>query len=162
MSHIVYAGTFDPITFGHLDLIARAARLFDRVSIAVAIAHHKTTLFDFDTRCAQVATAIGDIGCHNAHVLGFDGLLIDTLKEVGATALLRGVRHGSDLDYEMSLFAINKALLDDFETVYLLPNPKFAGIASGLIKEVAKLGGDVQAFVPPFVAAALQQKYRDI
>lgn len=151
----VYSGTFDPVTRGHEDVIRRAAGLFDELVIAVAIAHHKRTLFALDERMAMVADTVRDL--RQVRVLPFDGLIMDFCREQGAVAVVRGVRNLTDYDYEAQMAAMNRKLHPGCETVLLLPQADVQCISSTLVREIAKLGGDVSAMVHPAVAARLAQ-----
>ena len=154
MSTVVYPGTFDPITFGHVDLIERALRLFDRVIVAVAHNGGKGPAFNIDQRCELARAALAEFD--GAVVLPFDNLLVDFLREHQAQALLRGLRAVSDFEYEFQLASMNRHLAPEAETLFLTPAEQFAFISSSLVKEVAALGGDVTPFVPPVVKAALE------
>ena len=149
----VYSGTFDPITLGHLDVVARAAGLFDQLIIAVAVAHHKKTLFSLEARVfsAQAAT----INIANVSVMPFDGLIMDFCKLHLATAVVRGIRNMTDFDYEAQMAAMNRKLAPQIETVFLLPDAPLACISSTLVREISKLGGDVSQMVTADVLAAL-------
>lgn len=153
----VYSGTFDPVTLGHLDVLRRAAGLFDRVIMAVAAAHHKKTLFDLEARvkCAQAATK----NIANVTVLPFDGLIMDFCKAHNAQAVVRGIRNLSDFDYEAQMAAMNRKLAPGVETVFLLPEAHLACISSTLVREISKLKGDVSQMVSPEVLDALNQVY---
>lgn len=155
---ILYPGTFDPITNGHLDLIYRAMKLFDEVVVAVAIGHHKKPLFDFDERCELVKIAVGDTKA--VSVIGFDGLLVDLCQTQNANAVLRGLRAVSDFEYEFGLANMNRSLDERFETVFLTPSSEYSFVSSTLVREVAKLGGDVSKFVPPVVLNAFIHKFQ--
>jgi len=150
----VYSGTFDPITLGHLDIVTRSAKLFDTLIIAVAIAHHKKTMFSLDDRIAQVTDACKAIA--NVTVQPFDGLIVDFCKTQHATAIVRGVRNATDLDYEAQMAAMNQKMLPSVETVFLLPTPNVQCISSTLVREISKLGGDVTQMVSSNVLAALK------
>ncbi len=155
----VYSGTFDPFTLGHEDIVRRAAGLFDRVLIAVATAHHKKTLFSLAERVAQVEQCVQGIAKASGaqvSVLSFDGLIMDFCAEHRANAVVRGVRNLSDFDYEAQMAAMNRKLRPEVETVFLLPDATLQCISSTLVREISKLGGDVQQLVSPGVAAALQ------
>lgn len=160
MRSIIYPGTFDPLTLGHLDLVERALKLFDRVVVAVAVAHHKRTLFSLDERIDLATKALDRFGTKVA-VVGFDGLLVEFVRAQGGIGVLRGVRAASDFDYEFGLASMNRALDSEFEAVFLTPDTQFAFLSSTLVKEAAKLGGDVRAFVPSVVADAFVQKFTD-
>lgn len=154
---VLYPGTFDPMTNGHIDLVNRALKLFDEVIIAVAFAHHKKPLFDFDERVALVKQYFADNP--KVSVVGFEGLLVEFAKEQGASAVLRGLRAVSDFEYEFGLANMNRSLDDDFEAVFLTPSQEYSFVSSTLVREVAKLGGDVSKFVPESVLAAFDKKF---
>lgn len=153
---ILYPGTFDPITNGHVDLVTRAVKLFDEVVIAVASGHHKKPLFNFEERVALVETVFADLP--QVSVIGFEGLLVDFMREKNATAVLRGLRAMSDFEYEFQLANMNRELDENFEAVFLTPSQNYSFISSTMIREIAKLGGDVSKFVPDCVAQAFTQK----
>ncbi len=152
----VYSGTFDPMTLGHLDVISRAAKLFDALIIAVAIAHHKKTLFTLDERIHLTQTACHDMP--SVKVLPFEGLIVDFCKAHGASAIVRGVRNSTDLDYEAQMAAMNQKMMPSVETIFLLPTPTVQCISSTLVREIAKLGGDVSQMVSAPVRTALQER----
>ena len=154
---VLYPGTFDPITNGHIDLVTRALKLFDEVVIAVAFAHHKKPIFDFDDRVALVEQYFGNNP--KVSVVGFEGLLVEFAKEQGVSAVLRGLRAVSDFEYEFGLANMNRSLDDDFEAVFLTPSQEYSFISSTLVREVAKLGGDVSKFVPKSALMAFEQKF---
>ena len=154
---VLYPGTFDPITNGHIDLVTRALKLFDEVVIAVAFAHHKKPIFDFDERVALVEQYFGNNP--KVSVVGVEGLLVEFAKEQGVSAVLRGLRAVSDFEYEFGLANMNRSLDDDFEAVFLTPSQEYSFISSTLVREVAKLGGDVSKFVPESVLIAFEQKF---
>ena len=149
----VYSGTFDPITLGHIDVVRRAAGLFDQLVIAVAVAHHKKTLFSLDSRIALAKTAMQNIA--NVSVIPFDGLMMDFCQQQSASVVVRGVRNVTDFDYEAQMAAMNRKLRPEVETVFLLPSPDLQAISSTLVREISKLGGDVRQMVSPEVANAL-------
>jgi pantetheine-phosphate adenylyltransferase len=149
----VYSGTFDPLTLGHEDVVRRAAGLFDELVLAVAVAHHKKTLFSLDERIAMARAALA--GLPQVRVEPFDGLIMDFCREQGACAVLRGVRNVTDFDYEAQMAAMNRKLLPTVETVFLLPQAELQCISSTLVREISKLGGDVAAMVSAPVAAEL-------
>ena len=155
----VYSGTFDPFTLGHQDVVKRAAGLFDQLVIAVAVAHHKKTLFSLAERVAQVEHAVQSLGHEAAgqvSVLPFDGLIMDFCAQQQAQAVVRGVRNLTDFDYETQMAAMNRKLRPGVETVFLLPDANLQCISSTLVREISKLGGDVSKMVNPDVAVALQ------
>lgn len=154
----VYPGTFDPITNGHTDLVHRAARLFEQVVVAVADNESKRPLFNQAERVAMVQAAFGDL--ENVLVDGFDCLLVDYVKQRGATVILRGLRAVSDFEYEFQLAGMNRRLAPEIETLFLTPAEKYTYISSSLVKEVARHGGDVSGFVNAAVMAALNERMR--
>jgi pantetheine-phosphate adenylyltransferase len=156
----VYSGTFDPITLGHEDVARRAAGLFDTLIIAVALAHHKKTLFSLEDRILLTKDALKSIA--NVVVLPFDGLLMDFCKTQGATAVVRGVRNVTDFDYEAQMAAMNRKLLPTVETIFLLPKADVQPISSTLVREISKLGGDVSQMVSGAVAAALKSAHQAV
>jgi len=155
---VLYPGTFDPITNGHLDLIERASRLFDHVVVAVAGSSSKKTLFRLDQRVDLVSQVVANIG--NVEVCGFNGLLVDFAKQKNAEALMRGLRAVSDFEYEFQLANMNRRLAPQLESIFLTPSEQHSFISSTLVKEVAALGGDVTDFVPALVKDALMTSYR--
>lgn len=154
----VYSGTFDPFTLGHDDVVRRAAGLFDQLVIAVAVAHHKKTLFSLDARVEQVQAATENIA--GVKVLPFDGLIMDFCAAQAACAVVRGIRNLTDFDYEAQMAAMNRKLRPQVETVFLLPDAPLQCISSTLVREISKLGGDVSQMVSPAVAAALEAAHQ--
>nr|WP_298249972.1 pantetheine-phosphate adenylyltransferase [uncultured Halomonas sp.] len=157
MNIAVYPGTFDPITNGHFDLIERAARLFDRVLVAIATSPGKGPMLDLDTRIALTRDVVADLD--NIDVVGFSGLMTDFMKQHQARVLLRGLRAVSDFEYELQLANMNRAQMPELETVFLTPAVENSYISSTLVREIARLGGDVTQHVHPRVAAALKSHY---
>ncbi|WP_096695434.1 pantetheine-phosphate adenylyltransferase [Polaromonas sp. AER18D-145] len=155
----VYSGTFDPFTLGHQDIVRRAAGLFDRLIIGVAVAHHKKTLFSLDARLQQVREETQ--GMANVSVLPFDGLIMDFCAAQQAVAVVRGVRNLTDFDYEAQMAAMNRKLRPQVETVFLLPDAPLQCISGTLVREISKLGGDVGQMVSSNVAIALQQAQKE-
>ena len=153
----VYPGTFDPITNGHQDLVKRAARLFDRVIVAVARQTAKGTVFGLAQREAMAREVLS--GLDNVSVVSFDGLLMDFARQQGANVVLRGLRAVSDFEYEFQLAGMNRRLAPEVETLFLTPAEKYTFISSSLVREIARLGGDVSEFVHPAVQRALQDKF---
>lgn len=155
----VYPGTFDPITMGHMDLIKRAARFYDRLIIAVADNRNKQSLFSLEERIALTSAVLADI--KNVEVHGFNTLLVDFVAEVQGNVLLRGLRAVSDFEYEFQLASMNRKLAPQVETMFMTPAEQYAFISSSLVREVSSLGGDVSEFVHPLVVEALQEKRRN-
>lgn len=153
----IYPGTFDPITNGHVDLVIRAARIFDRIILAVAENKAKTPLFNLEERLTLATDAVADIP--TVDVISFDNLLVDTARKFGATVILRGLRAVSDFEFEFQLAGMNRYLCKELETMFLTPSEKYAFTSSSSIREIAKLGGDVSAFVSDRVLLALRDKY---
>lgn len=153
----LYPGTFDPITNGHIDLVNRSLKIFDEVVIAVAFAHHKKPLFSFDERIGLVKEIFTNNPC--VSVVGFEGLLVDFAKEQKTQAVIRGLRAVSDFEYEFGLASMNRSLDEEFEAVFLTPSQEYSFISSTLVREVAKLGGDVSKFVPPCVLTGFSKKF---
>jgi pantetheine-phosphate adenylyltransferase len=149
----VCPGSFDPVTNGHLDLIGRAAGLFDRVVVAILVNEQKRPLLDADTRVALVRAAVS--GLPNVEVATFGGLLVEYAAAQGATAVVRGLRSGADFNYEWPMTVMNRTLAPSIETVFLVPAPDVAAISSSLVKEIWRLGGDVSGLVPALVAEHL-------
>lgn len=152
----VFPGTFDPITLGHQDLILRSASLFATVVVAVAVAHHKKTMFTLDERLEAVRTVLAPLA--NVRVEPFTGLVRDFAVAQGARVMVRGVRSVTDFDYEAQLAGMNRALAPDVDTVFLTPDARYQYISSTLVREIATLKGDVAQFVPPQVHARLMAK----
>lgn len=153
----MYPGTFDPITLGHEDFVRRAAKLYDKVVVAVAAnTGSKITMFSFDERVKLAQQVLADI--ENVEVAGYEGLTIDFAQENGLAVIVRGLRAVSDFEYEFQLASMNRHLTEDVETAFLTPTDKFTFISSTLVREVATLGGDVAEFVSPKVKDALLKK----
>ncbi len=149
----VYPGTFDPITLGHEDIVHRAAELFDEVIVAIAGSTSKNTLFGLEER---VALARSVFKADNIQVVGFTGLLMQFVQDQGAQMVIRGLRAASDFEYEFQLAGMNRKLYPKLETIFLTPVEQYMFISSSLVREVAKLGGDVHQFVSPIVEAAIK------
>lgn len=156
-TRIIYPGTFDPMTNGHIDLVVRAAKMFDEVVVAVAVGHHKKPLFTVDERVALAKACLGHL--ENVEFLSFDGLLVNFFQEQKATAVLRGLRAISDFEYEFQLANMNRTLDPNFETVFLTPAEQYSFISSTMVREIARLQGDVSKFVPHHVVNAFHHKY---
>lgn len=160
MRKAIYPGTFDPITNGHLDLVRRALGLFDAVTVAVGTARTKHPMFSVDERTEMVRSAVR--GIEGVDVIQFDGLLVDTVREVGATAIIRGLREISDFEYEFQMALMNRRLAREIETVFLMPSASYTFLDSTIVKEVALLGGDVSGLVPEAVDAKLEERRRKV
>ena len=158
MKIAVYPGTFDPITNGHLDLVQRAARLFDRVIVAIAANPGKAPAFPLAQRVELAREVLAELT--NVEVASFDNLLVDFLHQRAASIILRGLRAVSDFEYEFQLASMNRQLAPDIETVFLTPAEQYAFVSSSLVREIAALGGDVSSFVHPCVVAALRGRVR--
>lgn len=154
----VYPGTFDPITCGHIDLVDRAAPLFDRMVVGVAASPNKKPALSLELRVELAREALA----HHPHVevRGFDSLLAHFVSEVGGGVLLRGLRAVSDFEYEFQLASMNRHLIPDVETLFLTPSEQYSFISSSLVREISRLGGDVSSFVTPAVAQALQSQWQ--
>lgn len=153
----VYPGTFDPVTHGHTDLVTRAARVFSKVIVAIAESPHKSPMFSLEER---IAMAQGELkGLDNVQVLGFDNLLMDFVRSQGAGVIVRGLRAVSDFEYEFQLASMNRHLAEEVETLFMTPDENFSFISSSLVKEIARLGGDVSEFVGAAVRAAMRQRF---
>ena len=153
----IYPGTFDPITNGHIDLVIRASKLFERVIVAVAINPSKEPAFDLDKRVGLAKETLASLA--NVEVCGFEGLLIDVARQQGAEVILRGLRAVSDFEHEFQLAGMNRRMEPNVETLFLTPAEQFSYISSSLVREIASLGGDVSDFVAPEVATALAEMY---
>jgi pantetheine-phosphate adenylyltransferase len=156
-SIVIYPGTFDPITNGHVDLVERAARLFEHVVVAIAFSEKKTPLFSLEERVALCVASLTHVG--NVEVTGFSNLLTDFARSRGARCVLRGLRAVADFEYEFQLANMNRAIYPEFESVFLTPSEHLSYISSSLVREIAALHGDVSPFVPPVVATALESKF---
>ncbi len=154
----VFAGSFDPMTRGHVDLVRRAAQLFERVVVAVAVNSGKQPLFSLDERVALVAGALADAHVA-ADVARLEGLLVGFARSVGATVLVRGVRSVADFEYEQQMARMNRYIAPELETVFLSPAPELAWVSSTLVREVSRLGESVDALVTPNVADALRARF---
>ena len=152
----VYSGTFDPLTLGHEDVVRRCAQLFDQVVIAVAVAHHKKTMFTLDERLAMAQAVAGHLP--GVKVLPFTGLLRDFVVTQGARAIVRGIRSVTDYDYETQMAGMNRYLAPDVDTVFLNTSAQYQHISSTLVREIATLGGDVSGLVSAPVLQALKDK----
>jgi len=152
----IYPGTFDPITNGHIDLVVRASKLFDRIIVAVAINPSKKPTFTLEERVDLAKQTLA--GIDNVEICGFEGLLVDVAKQRGANVIIRGLRAVSDFEHEFQLAGMNRKMQPEVETLFLTPAEQFSYISSSLVREIATLVGDVSQFVAPCVKAALLLK----
>ncbi len=157
MRTAIYPGSFDPLTNGHLDVIHRATKLFDRVVVAVAKSENKNPLFSLQERVEMVARAVKHLPQVEAE--GFEGLLIQYVERRSAQAIVRGLRAVSDFEFEFQLALINRKLNERIETIFMMPKDTYTFLSSRMVKEIASLGGDVSAFVPAHVRTALTAKF---
>jgi pantetheine-phosphate adenylyltransferase len=155
----IYPGTFDPITNGHIDLVSRAAPLFDRIVVGIAQSAGKGPSLELDERISLARIALADLP--NVEVRGFASLLANFVRETGAGVILRGLRAVSDFEYEFQLASMNRHLIPEAETLFLTPAEKYSFISSSLVREIARLGGDVSGFVHPAVQQALRQRWHN-
>ena len=154
---VIYPGTFDPITNGHVDLTERAARLFDRVVVAIAHSQKKTPLFSLEQRIELCQSSLAHL--ENVEVVGFSNLLTDFAKSQNARCVLRGLRAVADFEYEFQLANMNRAMYPEFESIFLTPSEHLSYISSTLVREIAALNGDVSSFVPGPVNDAIRARY---
>ncbi|MBF7686869.1 pantetheine-phosphate adenylyltransferase [Acinetobacter rathckeae] len=157
-TRLIYPGTFDPMTNGHIDLVVRASKMFDEVVIAIAAGHHKKPIFSLDERVELAKQCLPHLP--QVEFVTFDGLLVNFVKEQHATAVLRGLRAISDFEYEFQLANMNRTLDPHFETVFLTPSEQYSFISSTMVREIARLHGDVSKFVPQAVVDAFQRKHQ--
>ncbi|MGB8168834.1 MAG: pantetheine-phosphate adenylyltransferase [Chthoniobacteraceae bacterium] len=157
MRRAIYPGSFDPITKGHIDVIQRAAKLFDEVVVAVAFNDQKKSLFSPEERVAMIETVVD--GGANIRVARFNGLLVDFAREQEAVAVVRGLRAVSDFEFEFQMALMNRKLEPTIETIFLTPREEYTYLSSRIVKEIARLGGNVDAFVPTSVAKALAERF---
>ncbi|MBU0715723.1 MAG: pantetheine-phosphate adenylyltransferase [Verrucomicrobia bacterium] len=153
----VYPGTFDPLTLGHVDVVHRAARLFDRLILAVAVSAGKGALFSIKERMAMARSLAATMP--NVEAVKFNGLLVDYVRHIGARVIIRGLRAFSDFEYEFQMALTNRKMAPDVEVLFMMPRESYSYISSSVVREIASLGGDTSKFVPPFVYAALKQKF---
>lgn len=153
----LYPGSFDPVTLGHVDVVSRAAALFDKVTVAVYTEPAKNLLFTIEERVDLFARAVRHLS--NVEVTRFDGLVVDFARQVGANVIVRGLRSGSDFEYEFDMAFMNRKLAPEIDMVSFMTSLEYMFVSSSLLKEVAKLGGDVSKLVPPYVAKAVYKKF---
>ncbi len=154
----MYAGTFDPLTLGHMDLIDRACNIFRRLILAISIDSSKKTLFSVEERAAMAQEAVS--GINNVEVVCFDRLLVDYARARGVQVLIRGLRSCSDLEYEFQMALTNRKLAPEVETLFMMPKEIYSYISSSAVKEIAMHGGDITGFVPAVVVRELVKKFR--
>lgn len=154
----IYPGSFDPLTYGHLDVISRAVRIYSRVIIALAENSNKTSLFSFEERASMLREATD--GIDGIEVDVFKGLVTDFAQKKGTNVLIRGLRMTSDFEYEFQMALMNRRMAESVETVFLMPSEKYSFLSSTLIKEIARLGGDLSSFVPPCVERRLLERLK--
>lgn len=159
MDKAIYPGTFDPMTRGHEDLVRRAAKLFDKVVVAVAADSGKAPFFSLNDRIEMAQAVLRD--CQNIEVAGFSGLLTEFLYQQKARIILRGLRAVSDFEYEFQLAGMNRCLYPDVETVFLTPSEQYMFISATIVREIARLGGDAGKFVHPIVAERLRKRVKN-
>lgn len=158
----IYAGTFDPITLGHVDIINRSMKFCKHLIVAIGVNPSKTTMFDTAERITQITktlTKMSFLDATNTSVASFQGLLVDYAKEAGASILIRGIRSVSDFEYEINLANINKVLAPHIETIFLPTSPDLAVVSSSMVKEIAKYGGDINKFVPEHIIKQVNDKF---
>lgn len=158
MKRAIYPGSFDPLTFGHLDVIQRACRLFDEVIVAVAFNDNKSPLFSIDERLELLQETAGAM--EKVTIARFDSLLVNFAKERNAQAIIRGLRAVSDFEFEFQMALMNRKLEPAIETIFLMPKEEYTYLSSRIVKEIARLGGDITKFVPDSVAHALRAKFQ--
>jgi len=160
MRTALYPGSFDPITNGHLDIVKRASKLFDEVIVAAAHNDAKNPLFTNEERVELITETLAQAGIANARAVTFDGLLVNYAQKLGVTAVIRGLRAISDFEFEFQMALMNRKLSPQLETLFLMPKDEYSYLSSRMVKEVARLDGDISAFVPPNVATALRSKLK--
>lgn len=156
----IYSGSFDPVTNGHVDIIGRSLSLCDRLIVAIGVHPSKKPLFSFEERRELILQCASEsFGDSSLEVHAFDGLLVDAARKAGATIIIRGLRNGSDLDYEMPMAGMNAAMAEGIQTVFLPASPDVSFITATLVRQIAAMGGDISRFVPASVKKALEGKF---
>ncbi|WP_261816459.1 pantetheine-phosphate adenylyltransferase [Vibrio gallicus] len=155
-NHVLYPGTFDPLTNGHLDIITRASKMFDKLTVCVAASPSKKTMFSLEERVEMLELSVAHLG--NVEVEGFSGLLVEFAKNKKANLLVRGLRTTMDFEYEFGLTSMYRKLLPELESIFLTPSEEFAFLSSTIVREVAIHGGDVEGFVPASVFKQIKKK----
>lgn len=158
MATALYPGTFDPVTNGHLDILQRASRVFERVVVSASEASHKTCAFSLEERLSLLRTVAGQLP--NVEVMPFKGLVVECARQVGAGIIVRGLRQTTDFDYEFAMATMNTRLAPDIETLFLVASSQYHYLSSSLVREIAALGGDISQFVPPEVEDAIISKLK--
>lgn len=156
MDKVIYPGTFDPITRGHEDLVRRASRLFDQVVVAVAVSNSKKPFFTLEERVEMAQEVVSD--CSNVKIMSFSGLLMNFLQQQNARIILRGLRAASDFEYEFQMAGMNRGMYPDVETLFMTPSEQYMFTSATIVREIASLGGNVDAFVHPLVAQKLRER----
>ncbi len=162
LSNAIYPGSFDPITYGHIDIVRRAIRLFDSLVIAVVANPRKKPLFSATERVKIAETALAESNISGVKVMGYDGLLINCAKAYNVQAIVRGLRANSDFDYEFQMALTNRDLDSDIETVFFMTAGSYSFLSSSIVKEVKRFGGEIKSFVPKSVEQALAQKFESL
>ncbi|HAT02568.1 MAG TPA: pantetheine-phosphate adenylyltransferase [Oribacterium sp.] len=154
----IYPGSFDPVTYGHLDIIERSSKIVDHLIVGVLINKAKTSLFSMEERVKMIQDLTKDYG--NVEVRAFDGLTVNLARECGANVIVRGLRAVTDFEYELQLAQTNKVIAPDIDTIFLTTNLKYSYLSSSMVKEIASYGGDIHSFVPDEVEVKTKQKYK--
>ena len=159
MSKAFYPGSFDPVTYGHIDIIRRASRLFDNLDVGVLVNNDKQPLFSIDERVKMLKLACKDL--KNVHIISYSGLLAEYTRESGTDVIIRGLRAVTDFEYELQIAQTNRKLNPNVDTIFLTTSLEYAYLSSSIVREVAFYGGDISNFVPEFVAKQIYAKYKD-
>lgn len=160
MTKAIYAGSFDPFTLGHLDIVNRASKMFDEVIVALGTNTSKKSLFTADEKLEMIQEVIDEYSNDNVKVIQFtDGLIVDLAKKIDANVMLRGLRSVTDMEYEMNIASMNKTQAPEIESVFLMADEKYRFVSSSLIKEIAQFDGDVSGMVPENIAKCMKEKY---
>ena len=159
-NRVLYPGSFDPVTNGHIDVISRACRLFDTIIVAVAQNEKKSPLFKTEQRKELLKKACQEKGLENIEIVCFETLLVDAVEHFNASAVIRGLRAVADFEYEFQMALMNRELNENCETIFMMPSPLYSFVSSRLIKEIARCGGNISSFVPEVVENALEEKLK--